>query len=64
MFNLFGIIFQSFGGASTPVSRDLVWPWAELMLIGLAVLLTVLLALVWTTARATRADLARILKGE
>ena len=64
MFNLFGIIFQSFGGAGTPVDRTLVWPWGELLLIGLAVLSVVILALAWTTARATRADLARILKGE
>lgn len=64
MFNLFGLIFQSFGGASTPVDRTLVWPWGELLFIGLAVLAVVMLALVWTTARATRADLARILKGE
>jgi len=34
------------------------------LLIGLAVLSVVMLALAWTTARATRADLARILKGE
>jgi hypothetical protein len=42
----------------------LVWPWGELLVIGLAVLAVVMLALVWTTARATRSDLARILKGE
>jgi hypothetical protein len=64
MFSLFGLIFQSFGGASTPIDRTLVWPWGELLFIGLAVLSVVMLALVWTTARATRADLARILKGE
>ena len=64
MFSLFGLIFQSFGGASTPVDRTLVWPWGELLVIGLAVLAVVMLALVWTTARATRSDLARILKGE
>lgn len=64
MFSLFGLIFQSFGGASTTVDRTLIWPWGELLVIGLAVLTVVMLALVWTTARATRSDLARILKGE
>ncbi len=64
MFNLFWLIFQSFGGAATPVDRTLGWPWGEVIVVGLAGLAVVMLALVWTTARATRSDLARILKGE
>lgn len=64
LFNLFGFIFQFFGGADTPISRELQWPVVQLILVGLAVLASVVVALVLTTRQALKADLARILKGE
>ena len=63
-FSIFGFIFQIFGGASTPIERDLVWPWFELFLVNGAVMLVVILALFFTTKRALNADLATVLKGE
>jgi uncharacterized protein YjbI with pentapeptide repeats len=63
-FSIFGFIFQIFGGASTVISRDLVWPYADLVLVSAAVLVSVVAALVLTTISALRADLAIVLKGE
>ena len=63
-FSIFGFIFQIFGGSSTPIERDLVWPWFELFLVNGAVMLVVILALFFTTKRALNADLATVLKGE
>ncbi len=64
LFNLFGIIFQVFGGSASEISRDLVWPFAELLQVGGILLITVILALVLTTRKAIGADLATVLKGE
>jgi len=63
-FSIFGFIFQIFGGSSTPIERDLVWPWYELFLVNGAVMIVVILALYFTTKRALNADLATVLKGE
>jgi ABC-type antimicrobial peptide transport system permease subunit len=63
-FKLFGFIFQLLLGQSTTISRDLVWPWVELGLVNLSVLIAVVLALLYTTRRALQADLAVVLKGE
>ena len=63
-FKLFGFIFQLLLGQSTTISRDLVWPWFDLGLVNLSVLIAVVLALLYTTRRALQADLAVVLKGE
>lgn len=63
-FGVFGFIFQLFLGQSAPIDRDLVWPWAELVLVNGMVLIAVVLALLVTTRRALGADLATVLKGE
>ena len=63
-FSIFGFIFQIFGGASTVIDRELVWPWFDLAIVSVAVLSAVLVALTTTTFRALRSDLAVVLKGE
>ncbi len=63
-FSVFGFIFQIFLGESTPIDRDLVWPWTELIIVNLAVLVSVMIALILTTRRALKSDLAVVLKGE
>ena len=63
-FSIFGFIFQIFGGASTVIERELIWPWIDLAMVSIAVLVAVILALTLTTARALRSDLAIVLKGE
>ena len=65
LFNVFGFIFQLFlGGESSIISRELVWPWMELGLVALAVFAAVVTALLFTTRKALRSDLASVLKGE
>jgi len=64
LFDLFGQVFQAFGGTETPIERTLVWPWFNLFLVGLAVFSAVLIALLVTTRRALKADLAGVLKTE
>lgn len=64
LFNLFGRIFQIFGGSASEISRDLVWPFAELLQVGAVLLFAVIVALVLTTRKAIGADLATVLKGE
>ena len=63
-FGVFGFIFQLFLGQSAPIDRELVWPWAELVLVNGMVLVAVVLSLLVTTRRALGADLATVLKGE
>jgi len=63
-FRVFGFIFQIFLGESTPIDRDLVWPWTELIIVNLSVLVSVMIALILTTRRALKSDLAVVLKGE
>ncbi|MDA8778025.1 pentapeptide repeat-containing protein [Candidatus Poseidoniales archaeon] len=63
-FDVFGFIFQIFGGTSTVIERELVYPWVQLGLVTLSVFGAVVLALVVTTRRALSADLATVLKGE
>jgi len=63
-FGIFGFIFQLFGGNSTPISREILFPWIRLSLVYLAVLTTVIMALLVTTRQALKADLAVTLKGE
>ena len=63
-FSIFGFIFQIFGGSSTPIERELIWPWAQLALVSAAVFGAVLIALLVTTRRTLKADLASVLKGE
>jgi len=63
-FGIFGFLFQLFLGAGTPINRDLVWPWLQLGLVNLSVLFAVVLALIFTTRRALKSDLAVVLKGE
>ena len=57
-------IFQIFLGQSAPIDRDLVWPWAELIFVNASVLVAVVIALLLTTRRALKSDLAIVLKGE
>lgn len=65
LFNVFGFIFQIFlGGESSIITRELVWPWMELGLVALAVFVAVVTALLFTTRKALRSDLASVLKGE
>ncbi|MDP6899676.1 MAG: FtsX-like permease family protein [Candidatus Thalassarchaeaceae archaeon] len=64
MFEVFGFIFQIFGGSSTIIARELVWPWLQLGIVALAVFAAVVLALLVTTRKALRSDLASVLKGE
>ncbi|MEC7229424.1 MAG: FtsX-like permease family protein, partial [Candidatus Thermoplasmatota archaeon] len=63
-FDVFGFIFQLFGGASTNISRELVYPWFELALVSISVFTGVVIALLLTTRRALNSDLAMVLKGE
>ncbi|HIK77949.1 MAG TPA: FtsX-like permease family protein [Candidatus Poseidoniales archaeon] len=63
-FSIFGFIFQIFGGSSTVIERELVWPFVDLLLVSLSVLFAVIVALVATTMSALRSDLASVLKGE
>ena len=63
-FGVFGFIFQIFLGQSAPIDRDLVWPWTELILVNASVLVAVVIALLFTTRRALKSDLAVVLKGE
>lgn len=64
LFNVFGFIFQLFGGSSTIIRRELVWPWVQLGIVAIAVFAAVVLALLVTTRKALRSDLASVLKGE
>ena len=64
IFFIFGFIFQIFLGESTPINRDLVWPWTELIIVNLSVFVAVMVALIFTTRRALKSDLAVVLKGE
>ena len=63
-FDVFGFIFQLFGGASTNITRELVYPWFELTLVSISVFTAVVIALLMTTRRALKSDLAMVLKGE
>ena len=63
-FDIFGFIFQIFGGSSTTINRTLVYPWTQIILVSLAVFAAVVVALLVTTRRALTADLASVLKGE
>jgi ABC-type antimicrobial peptide transport system permease subunit len=65
LFDVFGFIFQLLsGGESTIITRELQWPWLELGLVSLAVFASVVMALLFTTRKALRSDLASVLKGE
>jgi ABC-type antimicrobial peptide transport system permease subunit len=65
LFNVFGFIFQLLlGGESSIINRELVWPWMELGIVGVAVFSAVVIALLFTTRKALRSDLASVLKGE
>jgi hypothetical protein len=63
-FDVFGFIFQIFGGSTTTIQRTLVYPWTQIILVSLAVFAAVVVALLVTTRRALKADLASVLKGE
>lgn len=63
-FDIFGFIFQIFGGSSTTIERTLVYPWTQLLLVSLSVFAAVVVALLVTTRRALNSDLASVLKGE
>ena len=65
LFDVFGFIFQLLsGGDSTIITRELQWPWVELGIVSLAVFASVVMALLVTTRKALRSDLASVLKGE
>ena len=65
LFDVFGFIFQLFlGGETSIIGRELVWPWVELGLVAIAVFSAVVIALLFTTRKALRSDLASVLKGE
>ena len=63
-FDIFGFIFQIFGGSSTTIQRTLVYPWSQIIFVSLAVFAAVVVALLVTTRKALTADLASVLKGE
>ena len=63
-FFVFGYIFQIFLGNATPIDRELIWPWAEIIIVNISVLIAVIIALVLTTRKVLNANLAMILKGE
>ncbi|MCH1536894.1 MAG: pentapeptide repeat-containing protein [Candidatus Poseidonia sp.] len=63
-FDVFGFIFQIFGGSTTTIQRTLVYPWTQIIMVSLAVFAAVVVALLVTTRRALKADLASVLKGE
>ena len=63
-FDIFGFIFQIFGGSSTVIERTLVYPWTQIILVSLAVFTAVVIALLVTTRKALKSDLASVLKGE
>jgi len=63
-FDIFGFIFQIFGGSSTVIERTLVYPWTQIILVSLAVFAAVVVALLVTTRKALKSDLASVLKGE
>lgn len=63
-FDIFGFIFQIFGGSSTVIDRTLVYPWSQIILVSLAVFAAVVVALLVTTRKALKSDLASVLKGE
>ena len=63
-FDIFGFIFQIFGGSTTTIQRTLVYPWTQLLLVSLSVFSAVVVALLVTTRRALKSDLASVLKGE
>ena len=63
-FDIFGFIFQIFGGSSTTIQRTLVYPWSQIILVSPAVFAAVVVALLVTTRKALTADLASVLKGE
>ena len=64
LFSVFGFIFAIFGGSETSIDRNLIWPWAELIFVSLTVFIAVVLALLTTTRKALKSDLATVLKGE
>ena len=66
LFNIFGFLFQLFSGTgeTSVITRVLQWPWWVIIKVTLGVLSVVVLALIMTTRRALRADLAVVLKGE
>tara|TARA_B100000700_G_scaffold53032_1_gene56448 strand:- start:2089 stop:5706 length:3618 start_codon:yes stop_codon:yes gene_type:complete len=63
-FDIFGFIFQIFGGSSTVIERTLVYPWTQIFLVSIAVFAAVVVALLVTTRKALKSDLASVLKGE
>ena len=63
-FDIFGFIFQIFGGSSTVIERTLVYPWTQIILVSIAVFAAVVVALLVTTRKALKSDLASVLKGE
>ena len=63
-FDIFGFIFQIFAGESTTITRTLVYPWTQLLFVSLSVFAAVVVALLVTTRRALKSDLASVLKGE
>ncbi len=63
-FDIFGFIFQIFGGSSTTIERTLIYPWWQLLLVSLSVFSAVVVALLVTTRKALKSDLASVLKGE
>ena len=48
----------------TNIGRELVYPWFELTLVSISVFTAVVIALLLTTRRALKSDLAMVLKGE
>ena len=65
LFDVFGFIFQLLSaGDSSIITRELQWPWLELGIVSLAGFASVVMALLVTTRKALRSDLASVLKGE
>ena len=56
-------LFSNYLVAHRQCSRRLVYPWFELTLVSISVFTAVVIALLLTTRRALKSDLAMVLKG-
>ena len=64
LFGIFGGLFQLILGSQVVITRELVWPWPQLLIVNGLIFALVFLALFITTFRAIRSDLPTALKEE
>jgi hypothetical protein len=64
LFGIFGGLFQLILGSEVVITRELVWPWPQLLIVNGLIFALVFLALFITTFRAIRSDLPTVLKEE